>query len=232
MQAELAADDADHSHWLYFEVDRKPGNALEQWVAETANGNLVRIVEQNGQAVSEQEQRSRMDSFAGSKSEQAKQRKSGQHDDAQAEEMLRTLPKAFLWTRTGDANGNTTLHFKPDPAFHPPNYEERVFAAMEGDLTVNDAQHRIASLKGKLIHDVKFGGGLFGYLQAGGSFEVERHETGKGIWQITETHIHIKGRALFFKSIGEQEDDVKSKLKQLPDDTTFAQAEKELLAQN
>jgi hypothetical protein len=231
VQTELNDDAADHSHWLYFEVERRPGNTHKQWVAETADGNLVRVLEQNGQAVTEQDQRSRMESFAGSKSEQAKQGKSERHDDEQAAEMLKTLPRAFIWTKTSDENGNTTLHFRPDPQFHPKNYEERVFAAMEGDLTVNDAQHRIASLKGKLIHDVKFGGGLFGYLEAGGSFEVERHETAKGLWQIVETHVHIRGRALFFKSIGEQDDDEKSKLKQLPDDITFAQAEKELLAQ-
>jgi hypothetical protein len=231
VQTELAADDTDHSHWLYFEIDRKPGNSLKQWVAETADGNMVRVVEQNGQTVADQEQRRRMDSFASSKSEQARQRKSGQHDDAQAEEMLRTLPKAFIWTKISDENGNTTLHFKPDPGFHPPNYEARVFAAMEGDMTVNDAQHRIVSLKGKLIHDVKFVGGLLGYLQAGGTFDVERRETARGLWQIVESHIHIQGRALFFKNIGEQEDDVKAKLKKLPDNINFAQAEKDLLAQ-
>jgi len=231
VQAELAADDADHSHWLYFEVDRKPGNSLKQWVAETADGNLSRVVEQNGQPVAEQEQRSKMDSFANSKSEQEKQRRSGRHDDEQAEEMLRTLPKAFIWTKTSDENGNTTLHFKPDPEFHPPDYEARVFAAMEGDMTVNDEQQRIACLKGKLIHDVKFAGGLLGYLQAGGTFDVERRETAKSLWQIVESHIHIQGRALFFKNIGEQEDDVKAKLKQLPDNINFAQAEKDLLSQ-
>lgn len=231
VQAELAADAADHSHWLYFEVDRKPGNSVKQWVAETANGNLVCVVNRNGESVSEQEQRTKMDSFAGSKSAQDNQRKSGRHDDAQAAEMLRTLPKAFIWTRTGDENGNTTLNFKPDPGFHAPNYEERVFAAMEGELTVNDEQQRIVSLKGKLIHDVKFAGGLFGYLQAGGTFDVERRETAKGLWQIVESHIHIQGRALFFKNIGEQEDDVKTRFQQLPANITLAQAEKDLLAQ-
>jgi len=231
VQAELDADDADHSHWLYFEVDRKPGDSLKQWVAQTADGNVIRVVERNGQPVAEQEQRSRMDSFAGSTSEQDKQRRGERHDGEQAEEMVRTLPKAFIWTKISDENGNTTLHFRPDPEFHPPNYEERVFAAMEGDMTVNDEQHRIVSLKGTMIHDVKFAGGLLGYLQAGGTFDVERRETAKGLWQIVESHIHIQGRALFFKNIGEQEDDVKTKLKQLPDNINFAQAEKDLLAQ-
>jgi hypothetical protein len=231
VQAELAADAADHSHWLYFEVDQRPGNAVKQWVAETLGGNLVRVVEQNGQAIPEQVQRSKMESFAGTKSDQARQRKSERHDDEQAEEMLRTLPRAFIWSKIRDENGDTILHFKPDPAFHPPDYEERVFAAMEGDMTVNDQQQRIVSLKGTLIHDVKFLGGLFGYLQAGGTFDVERRETGKGLWQIVETHIHIQGRALFFKNIGEQEDDVKSRFKQLPDNIAFPPAENDLMAQ-
>jgi hypothetical protein len=231
VETELAGDATDHSHWLYFEVERRSGDSIKQWVAETEDGNLIRVVEENGLAVPEQEQRSKVDSFAGSKSEQAKQRKSEQHDDDQAAEMLRTLPKAFLWTKTGDANGNTTLHFKPDPEFHPSSYEQRAFAAMEGDLIVNDEQLRIASIKGKMIHDVKFAGGLLGYLEAGGSFDVERRETGKGLWQIVETHIHIQGRALFFKSIGEQEDDVKTKFKQLPDNIALQPAEQDVLAQ-
>ncbi len=231
VQAELAADASDHSHWLYFEAERQPGNVVKQWVAETLGGNLVRIVEQNGQAIPEQVQRSKMDKFAGAKSDQARQRKSERHDDEQAEEMLRTLPRAFIWSKVSDESGNTILHFKPDPAFHPPDYEERVFAAMEGNMTVNDGQQRIVSLKGTLIHDVRFLGGLFGYLQAGGSFDVERRETGKGLWQIVETHIHIQGRALFFKNIGEQEDDVKSRFEQLPDNIAFRPAENDLMAQ-
>jgi hypothetical protein len=67
-------------------------------------------------------------------------------------------------------------------------------------------------------------------MEAGGTFEVERRETGKGEWQITETHVHIQGHALLFKSISEQEDDEKSKFRRLPDNISIADAEKELLA--
>ena len=104
-----------------------------------------------------------------------------------------------------------------------------MFAGMEGDMAVDDKQHRIVSLQGRLIHDVKFGGGFLGNLEAGGSFKVERREVGDGHWQITETHVHIQGHALLFKSISEQEDDVKSKFKQLGDDVSFDRAKKELL---
>jgi hypothetical protein len=232
VQTELAANRDDHSRWLYFEVDRKPKNSVTQWVAETSHGDLGRILEENSQKLSVANQQKKMDGFIRDSDEQARRRKAGRHDDDQATELLKLLPDAFVWTGTGSQGGRTTLHFQPDPKFHPPDREARVFASMEGDMTVDDAQHRIVSLKGRLIHDVKFGGGLFATLKAGGTFDVERRETGKAVWQITETHVHIEGHALLFKSISEQEDDVKTKFKALPDDISFEQAEKELLAED
>jgi len=58
---------------------------------------------------------------------------------------------------------------------------------------------------------------------------VERREVGDGHWQITETHVHIQGHALLFKSISEQEDDEKSKFRQIGEDVSFEQVEKQLL---
>jgi len=53
VQAELAADRDDHSRWIYLETDRKPEHAVKQWVAETRDGSLRRVIEMNGQPVSE-----------------------------------------------------------------------------------------------------------------------------------------------------------------------------------
>jgi hypothetical protein len=231
VKTELAADAADHSRWLYFEIDRKPHQYVEQWVAQTRMGDLKRVLRENGQQLSEDAQRRRMENFAHDTAAEEKQRKSGQHDDRQATEMLSLLPQAFIWKKAGEQGGDTILEFTPDPNFRPPDYQSRVFAAMQGEMMVDNAQHRIVSLKGRLIRDVKFGYGLFGELSAGGTFDAERREIGKGIWQITETHVHIAGRALLFKSISEQEDDQKSKFTELPGDISFEDAEKRLLAQ-
>lgn len=230
--AELHANDHDNSRWLYYDVDNKPGNSVTQWAAETPNGDLDRVVEQNGAKLPEHEQRSRMEAFIHNPSAQAKQRRGGQHDDEQASQMLKMLPNAFIWAQTGQRDGETTLHFRPDPRFTPPTWESRVFAAMEGDMIVEDAHHRIVSLKGRLIHSVRFGVfGVFGDLQSGGSFNVERREIGPNEWQITQTHIHIQGHALVFKNISDQEDEVKSRFRELPGDLSFPQAEKILLEQ-
>jgi hypothetical protein len=226
---EMAKDQADHTRWMYLEEDKKPDHPVRQWVADTANGSLKRILQIDGHRLSAAEQKQRIDRFLGDRSAQAKQRKSSSHDDEQAAEMLELLPKAFIWTRKGEQGNNVILHFKPDPNFNPPDMEARVFAAMEGDMAVDKEQLRIASLKGRMIQDVKILGGLLGALYAGGSFDVERRETGGGIWQITETHVHINGHVLLFKTISEQEDDVKTDFKQLPSNITMQQAKNELL---
>lgn len=232
VQNELAKDQADHSHWIYLETDRKDDRSVKQWVAEVSGGSLRRVLEMNGQPVPQPEQRRKMDAYLSDSGARSKQRKGEQHDDAQATEMLNLLPQAFIWTNQGTRGNLTLLHFKPNPNFRPPDIESKVFAAMEGDMAVDTRQLRIASIKGRLIRDVLIGGGFLGRLNAGGTFNVERRETGaNGIWQIAETHVHIQGHALLFKTISEQEDDVKTQFKQLDANVSLQQAEGKLLSQ-
>lgn len=228
VKIELAKDQADHSLWLYFEVDKKPAHSVKQWVAMTGSGSLKRVMAVDGRQLSPAEQQSRLNRFS-SPSALARQRKSDAHDDKQATEMLELLPKAFIWTKVGERGDDTILHFKPDPNFDPPDFESKVFAAMEGEMAVDNKQLRIATIKGRLVQDVKIFGGILGQLNAGGTFDVERRETGNGVWQITETHVHIQGHALIFKTISEQEDDVKSDFKELPPDISMQQAKNDLL---
>ncbi len=76
---------------------------------------------------------------------------------------------------------------------------------------------------------MKIASGFLGSLYAGGTFDVERRQTGQGIWQITETHVHIQGHALIFKNILRAgRDEVKTEFKQLPGNTTLEQAEGQL----
>jgi hypothetical protein len=102
--------------------------------------------------------------------------------------------------------------------------EARVMGEMEGTLIVDKAQHRIVTMKGKLAEDVTIGWGILGRLKQGGTFNVERRQVAPGFWEITETHVHISGRALFFKTIGQQQDEVKTEFTMVPHGTTLEQA--------
>lgn len=231
VQTEMTASSNDHSHWIYFEIDQRPALTVKQWVAEAQSLSLNRVVERNGQPLSEAQQRQEMTDFLNDTRAQTKQRKSGQHDDEQAAELLQMLPDAFIWKIEGERGNDLVLHFTPNPAFHPPDMEGRVFAAMEGEMAIDRQQHRIATLKGHLTRDVKIGFGLLGQLDAGGTFDVERRELAPQIWQITETHVHIQGHALIFKTISEHEDDVKSHFERIDASTSTTQALDALLHQ-
>ena len=71
---------------------------------------------------------------------------------------------------------------------------------------------RIQSLRGTLTDDVKVRPRhSSAKLIRGGTFNVEAPRTWRPAkWQITETHVHIGGHALLFKTIGQQEDEVKT----------------------
>ncbi len=49
---------------------------------------------------------------------------------------------------------------------------------MAGVMLINNRNKRLAELSGKLISEVKFGGGILGHLDKGGTFEVKQGDGG------------------------------------------------------
>jgi hypothetical protein len=216
VNAELEANRTDKSIWTYRESDVTNDKNAVYTTIETTQGTLRRLIELNGHPLSPQAtatERSRIENYVHDSAAQAKASKAGAHDDAQAAELLKMLPDAFLWTRAGETADYETLSFRPNPDFDPPDMQSRVMGIMEGEMVVSKDGHRIRTLKGRLTDNVLIGWGLLGKLDRGGTFDVERRMVGDHHWQITETHVHIGGRALLFKNIGQQEDDVKTEWK-------------------
>jgi hypothetical protein len=232
VKTELAASQDDNSVFLYRDHDRKPGNDVVRLVIETtSHGSVSRILERNGQPVPLPQQRSAVEGFVNSPALQQKQRRDNEHDGQQATNLLKMIPVGFLWSVASENDREITLNYRPNPNFDPPTAEARVFAAMAGQMVIDRHQHRIKTFKGSLIHDVTFGWGLFGRLNRGGSFDVERRELEPHVWEIVETHVHITGHALFFKSIGDDEDDVESDFKPAAQNTSLQEAAQSLLRQ-
>jgi hypothetical protein len=226
VNAELSAERTDHSLW-HFRMIEKEENDTVYDVVDTAQGEVKRKVEIAGQPLTPDQQKAEADKvhrFLTDPSEQARQRRDGEHDDKSAEKMLNLLPHAFLWSVSSTQGDFITLHFVPNPNYHAPDIESRVFSVMIGDLVVDRQQHRIRTIRGKLSQDVNIGFGVLGKLRAGGTFDVERRQLAPGCWQIVETHVHIDGRALLFKTIGQQTDEVKSDFHPIPQSTTLDQA--------
>jgi hypothetical protein len=228
---ELVATRNDHSRWMYRVAYKSASKNIVKVVVQTQQGTLSKLRESDGHAPTAEERSkdaARRQKTIDDAGERERQRKDSAHDDQQSESLMKMLPSAFLWKQVGDANGEITLHFTPNPAFQPPTYAARVFAAMAGDMVVEAKQKRLLVLRGTLTQPVEFGWGLLGKLEPGGTFRVVRSEIAPGIWQITQTHVHIRGRALIFKSIGQDEDETTSDYKPTPAGLTLQQAAKML----
>ena len=211
--AELQADKTDNFPWQYRDHDIQPGKDVVAEVIETPRGDLRRVLQLNGQTLTgaaRDKEIARLRAFVQSPDDQARQKKSGESDDKQAREFLSMMPAAFIWTVVSETPEAITLKFRPNPDFRPPDMQSRVLAVMAGEMIIVRGVNRIRSLRGALTDDVKFGFGVFGKIDKGGTFNVERREISPGHWQITETHVHIGGHALLFKTIGQQEDEVKT----------------------
>jgi len=115
------------------------------------------------------------------------------------------------------------VKFKPSSHFRPPSHEAAVVHAMEGVLWVDGRQKRLAEISGHLRHSVKFGAGLLGHLDAGGHFYVKQEEVQPGYWELAVLDVDMKGKALFFKTIGTQEEIKRSMFRRVRDDLTAAQ---------
>lgn len=224
---ELYANQNDHSHWMYLDSDTVPGKSTVKLVVQTLDGTVSRTIRLNGRPLTSQERaqdQAKMESVVNDPAVRARQRKNSAHDDQQSVSMMKMLPEGFIWTNAGESNGEITLRFKPNPAFDPPTYASRVFAAMAGEVKVEAKQKRVKMLNGHLVREVDFGWGILGKIYPGGTFRVVRTEVAPGEWEITQTHVHISGHMLIFKSISQQEDEVSSHYKATPKGLTLRQA--------
>ena len=224
VNAEHQADLNDHSKWIFLEEIHKPKEHVLQWVANSPQGDAQRILEKNGQEFSESQQRDQIQQFLHDPHAQKKQISETNHDNQQIDDLLQLLPKAFLWTETSSNAATTTLHFEPDPNFHPPTREARVFSSMAGDLVADNQQHRVRSMRGHLMREVTFGGGILGRLKEGSAFSLKQEEVGPSLWQLTEFHVQLEGNALLFKNISLQQDDERSRFEPEPSTITLEKA--------
>ncbi len=215
VQTELAADKNDHTAYSYLDHDVTPDHDTLYYVIETPQGDLRRKLEDHGRKLTAEERRAedmQAQKLIHDAGEQARRRRDEAHDDNQAEKMLNLLPLAFEWTIVATTPEKVTLTFTPRPGYQPDDMEAKVFAVMAGQVVVARGSNRLISMQGKLTSDVKIAYGLFGKLQQGGTFHVERREIVPGHWQIVDTNVHISGH-VFFKTIGSQEDEKRTDFK-------------------
>jgi hypothetical protein len=225
---ELQSEQQDHSHWMFRLDTFKPNGQQEvDEVVETKDGDLKRPLLINGRELTpEQRQKAdkRLEELVHNPETVRKARADEDQDATRSQRLLKMLPNAFIFKYGQRRADLVQLNFSPNPNFRPSTHEAEVFHAMQGSLWVDPKQNRLEEISGHLMREVKFGGGLLGHLDQGGTFEVKQAPVAAGYWELTLLNVHMKGKALFFKTIAVQQQYTRSDFKQIPDDLNLARA--------
>ena len=159
-----------------------------------------------------------------SRGAQQKLRRALDAETLQGRRLFKMLPDAFVFNYAGGDGNLVKLSFRPNPSFHPPSLEARVFHDMEGEMWVDCRQERLAAFDGHLTQTVKFGFGLLGHLDKGGHFEVRQAEVVPGHWDMTTLSLEMTGKALVFATVDVQKKENHRDFHRVSDDLTLTQA--------
>jgi len=211
MHNELNADLHDHSLWMYVCHKVDHNKEVTKKVVETPKGDLTLTTAQAGHPLSPEElkkQDRQLEELMRDPGALAKQQQAQHDDDQRARELMKMLPTAFIYKYEAEQKEIIQLSFHPNPKFDPPTREAKVFHSMSGIMWVQARELRLVKLAGHLIEDVDFGFGILGKLHKGGTFELDRVEPAPGHWKTSLIDVHLSGKALFFKSISEDQHEV------------------------
>jgi hypothetical protein len=228
---ELKAERNDHSHWRYQVKKGSPPKEESETVLETGEGDIDRLRSVNGQPLTPERERQedkRIEALVHNPDALRKLQRAQKEDARRTEDLLNILPNAVTATCGEHRNDLVEILFQPNPDFHPSTHEASVFHAMNGRIWIDAKRNRLAEIDGHLTRKVEFGGGLLGHLDKGGEFHIQQAEVAPGHWEVKLMHINMHGRALFFKTIGVQQNEERTNFRQLPDRLTPAQMIEEL----
>lgn len=227
IENEIKAENDDSTHWRFSKTSAKPGLTKTYDVIETKKGEVQRLVAINGRPLNAQQQREeqeRMQKFLSDPEEQAKRKASESKDYKKEQDLMRMLPDALLYTYVGRQGDLVKFNFKPNPSFHATNRQAEVFHHMAGILVIDTKTNRLEEFRGRLTSSVKFGYGILGYLDGGGTFDVKQNNVADKHWDLTLLETNITGKELFFKSIAVREKLIESNYQRVSDDLTLEQA--------
>ena len=226
-------ESAAHSqdlHYSYYAEETSARTGRHVWRqkdVETDLGTLHRLLAIDGTpltSVQAKAEQARIQGLVRDPSSLKQENQAHLGDEAHAIELLRLLSKAFLVAPAGEQDGCTRLSFRPNPAFQPSNYEERVALSMEGTVSLRQPMDRLCLLNATIAHPVEFGFGFLGRVEQGGHFSLERVPADPDHWKSDHIIVHVQGRILMLKSLTRDQEIRRTNIKIIPQHMSLEQA--------
>jgi hypothetical protein len=224
---EVQAQIHDQSLWCYRQLKEDAAKEKLFAVCETNDGEIDRLLEVNGQELNPEQRQAedqRIQKMLDDPDQMRQQRKKSEEDAKLERDLLKMFPDACRFQYVGMQGNLIKLKFTPNPNFRPSTRVTQVFHHMEGSLLVDGEQKRLAEIEGQLTSPVKFGWGLLGHLDIGGTFHVKQQDIGSGHWELTMLDVEMSGKELLFKTIGVREKEIDTDFRQVPEGISPHQA--------
>jgi hypothetical protein len=219
-------DHQRHGYWRYWVERQSQREARIEEQVETADGPLTRLISTGGRpltAADQLDEEQRLNHLLGSPQEQARRRQDYEEDERRIGRILALLPDAFLFEDARMQDGEFHLRFRPNPDYPPRSIEARIFHAMSGEIWIDARCKRLARLDGQLKENVDFGYGILGRLYKGGWFRLEREQVSSTDWKTVRLEVHMRGRALFLKTIARETNEVRGGFAAVPAGMSLAE---------
>lgn len=221
---------AQEQHFSYFSEERSPrtgGHLWKEKVVETDDGALRRLLAVDGKPLTEGQAASeerRIQGIVAHPEAFRKLNKTHQDDEVQATKLLDILPEAFIISPAGQQNGCVRFSIRPNPAFKPSTYEERIIHVLEGSVSIKEPDDRLCRIEARISQPVEFGFGFLGKIDSGGHFELERAQVDPKDWKSVHISVHVEGRILLLKSITRDQETTRTEIHVVPQNLSLAQA--------
>lgn len=216
--------------FLYTSVERSDRTGGHIWtdrVIETADGKLRYLIAEDGHPLSPKrhaEELARLKTISDNPADFVRREQARRNDERHAQQMLELLPRAFLFENGGSDGPYLRINFRPNPAYEPNTYEERVLHSMSGMMLIDPDTLRLHHLEGRLNNDVSFAYGLLATIRGGGGFATTRDLITPDTWKTVLIDTHIDGRAIFFKTISLHQHSEHRDFQSIPANLTISQA--------
>ena len=213
--------------WSYVAERHSNNHVFREQVIETVDGPVRHLLAVDGHPPTTAQIKEEHDQHQGLLNNQSGRRaiqKQRDDDDKTMEELLRIIPEAFVFEDQAKEGGSERIAFHPNPGFKPKTYEQRILHALDGIVVIDLHDRRISRLSGSLGTRVKFGYGLIGHVEQGGTTEITRVNLPPGVWKTSVEKIAIDGRIVLFKTINMHQDETRSSFEPVASSTTLAQA--------
>ncbi len=92
------------------------------------------------------------------------------------------------------------FRFTPKPGYEGHSRATKIFARMEGTVSIDPERNQLARVRVRFVKSLKFLGGIFGRVSEGSEAEADGWFDGEGVWLLDEVAVSLNARLYFLKT--------------------------------